>query len=157
MCGEKINSSSWETTKGGSPPRVRGKDTQKVYINGNSRITPACAGKRTAWEQPFCAGGDHPRVCGEKTVRQLWCPVAIGSPPRVRGKVNGNYSSQFGIGITPACAGKRYLHIVRPIRCWDHPRVCGEKMSGGDVLSQVSGSPPRVRGKASSHLCYFTT
>ena len=29
--------------------------------------------------------------------------------------------------ITPAYAGKSYIHLVLSRPKWDHPRVCGEK------------------------------
>ena len=30
---------------------------------------------------------------------------------------------------------------------WDHPRVCGEKLTTLQKLGSAGGSPPRVRGK----------
>ena len=70
----------------GSPPRVRGKDSRGSYPAVRFRITPACAGKRSARRCSLMGSGDHPRVCGEKA--QLVCGriAAAGSPPRVRGK-----------------------------------------------------------------------
>ena len=50
--------------------------------------------------------------------------------------------------ITPACAGKSSTFLrAHPCRR-DHPRVCGEKVSSALCSTSVSGSPPRVRGKA---------
>ena len=50
--------------------------------------------------------------------------------------------------ITPACAGKRRSDwIIRSIY-WDHPRMCGEKLSKISAPNIGQGSPPRVRGKA---------
>ena len=70
-----------------------------------------------------------------------------GSPPRVRGKVKTMHRTVTGVGITPACAGKRTdeLFCVRVVR--DHPRVCGEKLWHPRRRKTASGSPPRVRGK----------
>ena len=66
----------------------------------------------------------------------------------MRGKeVQGLFQDLVG-GITPACAGKR----ARPSPCRsqsrDHPRACGEKRVGSLASVGLSGSPPRVRGKA---------
>ena len=66
-------------------------------------------------------------MCGEKrgvTTEEI---QYMGSPPRVRGKVNFLLLLGLGVGITPACAGKsdngyNLRHFTR-----DHPRVCGEK------------------------------
>ena len=71
---------------------------------------------------------DHPRVCGEKPRPRLWRVPAKGSPPRVRGKVHQRGVFAFGIGITPACAGKRKVGCACGGRREDHPRVCGEKV-----------------------------
>ena len=49
--------------------------------------------------------------------------------------------------ITPADAGKT-VEIVRHLSVeQDHPRGCGENMSGNCRYTQVTGSPPRMRGK----------
>ena len=70
----------------GSPPRVRGKDAFDELFGLETRITPACAGKR----HHFCGSRndhwDHPRVCGEKAAHWVASSTSIGSPPRVRGK-----------------------------------------------------------------------
>ena len=50
-----------------------------------SRITPACAGNSAAapWRQK--SPGDHPRVCGEQSIKAASEASMEGSPPRVRG------------------------------------------------------------------------
>ena len=50
-------------------------------------ITPAYAGKRFMWLHPATSQKDHPRVCGEKTLMHGVDPGKMGSPPRMRGKV----------------------------------------------------------------------
>ena len=53
------------------------------------------------------------------------------------------------IGITPAYAGKS-TDLQRPRAAQqDHPRVCGEKLSGCVWQQACAGSPPRMRGKVS--------
>ena len=49
--------------------------------------------------------------------------------------------------ITPACAGKRDISVIRFYVMKDHPRVCGEKEIPVWVGDCDLGSPPRVRGK----------
>ena len=51
-------------------------------------------------------------------------------------------------GITPAYAGKRFLHPRHFVGNWDHPRVCGEKPLTIALMPAPTGSPPRMRGKA---------
>ena len=111
-------------------------------------ITPAYAGKRIKLRKRHSICGDHPRLCGEKAVGLDHQVDILGSPPRVRGKVRQHLESRQSVGITPACAGKR----ARPSPCRsqsrDHPRACGEKRVGSLASVGLSGSPPRVRGKA---------
>ena len=69
----------------GSPPRVRGTVDQPRHMGGNPRITPACAGNSPRWVYAGATGWDHPRVCGEQIAKHKNIPIALGSPPRVRG------------------------------------------------------------------------
>ena len=114
----------------GSPPRMRGK---AIGVNYREFI-----------------GGDHPRVCGEKHLRNFKWTLGLGSPPRMRGKVDGQIQVSIGIGITPAYAGKSpRLAAARPPP-GDHPRVCGEKMETPACKIAGRGSPPRMRGKVTA-------
>ena len=54
------------------------------------------------------------------------------------------------LGITPAYAGKSYHVLCNCGNSRDHPRVCGEKYSVASAQNVLSGSPPRMRGKAGS-------
>ena len=147
MCGEKIFATFRGWKNGGSPPRVRGKVIRSWIMRIWTRITPACAGKRAIWYLSIWMKWDHPRVCGEKSVRlsAVWCTP--GSPPRVRGKVPLDTVRLLWYRITPACAGKRRAPTNNRLRMRDHPRVCGEKPNDAARLSRFTGSPPRVRGK----------
>ena len=148
VCGEKTSASSLFNTAAGSPPRVRGKELRVETCFSHDGITPAYAGKRVSRSRAKTGEWDHPRVCGEKTVIHKNDRIAQGSPPRVRGKVLGTGKGCDGVGITPACAGKRMVFAGRKSRTWDHPRVCGEKFNCNPGSPQHWGSPPRMRGKA---------
>ena len=94
-------------------------------------------------------------MCGEKSTIFVSIRLAVGSPPRVRGKGKGSLYHRPVRGITPACAGKssRFCHCIPIPR--DHPRVCGEK-GGTQVIGESDkGSPPRVRGKVFSKIMAF--
>ena len=66
----------------------------------------------------------------------------------MRGKDGRELPPAINHGITPAHAGKS-CHVYRcSASCWDHPRVCGEKMPPSAPASSLCGSPPRMRGKA---------
>ena len=109
VCGEKRPPTIWTRPAGGSPPRVRGKDPLPVRHRLQPGITPACAGKRGEGRAISCAFWDHPRVCGEKRPSMNYVKHSQGSPPRVRGKAGFRLIFANGFGITPACAGKRFL------------------------------------------------
>ena len=134
----------------GSPPHVRGKGLHILAHGLDVGITPACAGKRCLHR--FCKGisKDHPRVCGEKSRCWLDLEPPTGSPPRMRGKGLGASKGCDGVGITPACAGKSASHGCGSRGWRDHPRVCGEKWKVWPGLLPLSGSPPRMRGKAAT-------
>ena len=87
-------------------------------------------------------------MCGEKARAIASLQALSGSPPRVRGKVVHIERHDVTNGITPACAGKSTSLAAIRLSIKDHPRVCGEKSEGLNFSTPVSGSPPRVRGKA---------
>ena len=93
-------------------------------------------------------------MCGEKTVANAAGNVGRGSPPHVRGKDVFVHYVIDTPGITPACAGKRKFECVQGFHKRDHPRMCGEKSGSWKNFCAMCGSPPHVRGKASTQECY---
>ena len=147
MCGEKLQVVYQQVTNKGSPPRVRGKETDAGARIAAIRITPACAGKSSCTQKHQGGIWDHPRVCGEKRYNCLERDALSGSPPRVRGKA---YSAEWKISawrITPACAGKRALLLWCSWSLRDHPRVCGEKVSGTQARLVNTRITPACAGK----------
>ena len=132
----------------GSPPRRRGKERSTALVGTPTRITPAWAGKSYVFG-PFRPGSwDHPRVGGEKHIANFNDENGQGSPPRGRGKDINFMKAEYGLGITPAWAGKRYINVREVCVSEDHPRVGGEKRSICSKQAETTGSPPRGRGKA---------
>ena len=86
VCGEKFTAAHQIRRAVGSPPRVRGKEFQRLPEGGLHRITPACAGKRQKVKNQKALSKDHPRVCGEKLCSSWNSGMDLESPPRVRGK-----------------------------------------------------------------------
>ena len=150
VCGEKGHGSELRGRQVGSPPRVRGKAVFPARQHRTAGITPACAGKRRLASPGKKSHGDHPRVCGEKWHRRARPVVSLGSPPRVRGKVQQQYDNIQKERITPAYAGKRAMEEADEKVNKDHPRVCGEKPQGRMFWNETRGSPPRMRGKVSA-------
>ena len=108
LCGEKFVPPSAPLMPLGSPPPMRGK----------ANDLPAAG----------LVGRDHPRLCGEKlhAAHRTW--ELLGSPPPMRGKGICRRTIFGYRWITPAYAGKSICHSDFTLSCWDHPRLCGEKV-----------------------------
>ena len=132
---------------------MRGKGIVPCVQRARCGITPAYAGKSCRFLHPAQGFWDHPRVCGEKRTYRCRSDRRPGSPPRMRGKVNGILIGRLCIGITPAYAGKRAPGTATTRRRRDHPRVCGEKMFCASASVLGMGSPPRMRGKVYKEVC----
>ena len=111
----------------GSPPPMRGKAPSGSLAVLRCRITPAYAGKRAKKSATQSAGQDHPRLCGEKWHIGHSITRQKGSPPPMRGKDLAFDKSVPADRITPAYAGKSWMHFMIFFFTRDHPRLCGEK------------------------------
>ena len=84
---------------------------------------------------------------GEKYPQPSRLALAVGSPPRGRGKAACRRRSIRYNRITPAWAGKSHTGRFPARSAWDHPRVGGEKFEDvRNIVGQI-GSSPRRRGK----------
>ena len=86
MRGEKLDWKSDELIEKGSPPHARGKALKNAQFGQIERITPACAGKSRDFHGSGNFRRDHPRMRGEKFIRDNGEAESIGSPPHARGK-----------------------------------------------------------------------
>ena len=68
----------------------------------------------------------------------------------MRGKGTFGVDTSTTTGITPAYAGKSTSSCTACKGCWDHPRLCGEKILPVRYTLPISGSPPPMRGKGNS-------
>ena len=127
---------------------MRGKERRKLKEDSEVRITPAYAGKSPSTRSAGRCMQDHPRLCGEKSALTAETIAGAGSPPPMRGKVLKQQSLLLMKRITPAYAGKSGYTRRRTSGRWDHPRLCGEKLSVGLCSDKMTGSPPPMRGKA---------
>ena len=106
VCGEKSPRGHCLCYPIGSPPRMRGKERNRISGLPQAGITPAYAGKSSFLASHRSACWDHPRVCGEKALVFRPFLTYWGSPPRMRGKDHGLQHIAPDAGITPAHAGK---------------------------------------------------
>ena len=156
LCGEKSCTSSRVRSGTGSPPPMRGKGNEIVAYVVADRITPAYAGKRTNKNLVRLFNKDHPRLCGEKLSGTVTPKTDSGSPPPMRGKAPLWLGIKISDGITPAYAGKSQILWISDRSQEDHPRLCGEKVTGEINRCSTTGSPPPMRGKASMDLPFDT-
>ena len=105
-CGENCVDCCVRCSRIGSPPRMRGKQLNRLTIKRRDGITPADAGKTSSLFLPPQLRQDHPRGCGENPATALQNSLHGGSPPRMRGKPNDETSISAHTRITPADAGK---------------------------------------------------
>ena len=152
-CGENRDGPAGICLNIGSPPQVRGKQIVFAPAAGSGRITPAGAGKTGSMDARCKAPEDHPRRCGENPRRQADRVELPGSPPQVRGKLQGLKRTNMRYRITPAGAGKTKESSILCSIDKDHPRRCGENRHRADDFVPLEGSPPQVRGK---RLCSQT-
>ena len=104
-----------------------GENVSFLTVNdGVQGITPAHAGKTLPRRDFLRTLGDHPRACGENTIKSEVVRVTWGSPPRMRGKLLRNRDDVDIERITPAHAGKTEEYSSRHRIRKDHPRACGE-------------------------------
>ena len=89
---------------------------------------------------------DHPRGCGEHSMRLLSEGLGIGSSPRMRGARGLIQSLRQGPGIIPADAGSTRFILPSCTVSRDHPRGCGEHGAMRESRSMNAGSSPRMRG-----------
>ena len=106
---------------------MRGKGKPWALFFRVHRITPAYAGKSSLTLSHKLIQKDHPRLCGEKFLKETFYNGNKGSPPPMRGKAGFLAIRAYVLRITPAYAGKSPLAIFKK--------------------SLVKGSPPPMRGK----------
>ena len=147
LCGEKASFPIRHFGQSGSPPPMRGKVPPVLVQAIPDRITPAYAGKSSAFANSAHTRRDHPRLCGEKQTQRADLITQTGSPPPMRGKVRSEAPFSSRARITPAYAGKSIFDLYKGTDRRDHPRLCGEKDHGDSVHSRLPGSPPPMRGK----------
>ncbi len=131
----------------GSPPRARGRWAQPAHPALRVRFTPACAGTISALPCRCSAVAVHPRVRGDDSACGLPVAVAVGSPPRARGRSALLACSSCAGRFTPACAGTIAIRRCAPGRTTVLPRVRGDDDDATQRVTIPVGSPPRARGR----------
>ena len=90
---------------------------------------------------------EHPRACGENHGSHNQLGAAQGTSPRMRGKQKCRTGRPRILGNIPAHAGKTTQSDFTTLEAAEHPRACGENLDKQDVMDDLRGTSPRMRGK----------
>ncbi len=106
---------------------MRGRRFGAAVIAGLIGLTPANAGTTRVRRRERIGDPAHPRECGDDVSKAAISSRAIGSPPRMRGRLGGGGCRVIGQRA--------------------HPRECGDDNLLNESIPGISGSPPRMRGR----------
>ena len=110
----------------GSAPRARGTPPSFGIRLVGVGISPACAGNTATCRKSSAIRRDQPRVRGEHSLLFPSFYEKLGSAPRARGTLTGEWFSETATGISPACAGNTSVRRAVAALTRDQPRVRGE-------------------------------
>ena len=150
VCGADIVAMPANGLLMGSPPRVRSRHRHGGRYAGGRGITSACAEQTTARAWACSPGRDHLRVCGADILLHPYEPHTVGSPPRVRSRLENRIEVTHASGITSACAEQTGRRDRFGYPSGDHLRVCGADLDETGRDRTAEGSPPRVRSRLPS-------
>ncbi len=149
VCGEHCRDILQMLAGAGSSPRMRGTLEPAMTAGGLARFIPAYAGNTVTIAFRVRWNSVHPRVCEEHFTSRYSLAASIGSSPRMRGTLTGERSSGGSSRFIPAYAGNT-VALLNTILAWSvHPRVCGEHFLPSNLLNDLVGSSPRMRGTLS--------
>gem|GEM_PF-1407297 len=134
-------------TRSGTPPRGRGRRGPRWLcpcLHGN---TPAWAGPTSLHRRCARPCREHPRVGGADILDNTLGVVAVGTPPRGRGRRGQRRPIHRRSRNTPAWAGPTKSPPQRHPTIEEHPRVGGADTSDSARRGVSFGTPPRGRGR----------
>ena len=124
--GENGEPSRCTSTRPGSSPLTRGKQTNAALAGPPGRLIPAHAGKTCSSRAAAALIAAHPRSRGENGRLAMRAFTGAGSSPLTRGK---HEVSSFDLempGLIPAHAGKTSRPSILGPKVAAHPRSRGE-------------------------------
>ena len=134
------------TLRLGSSPLMRGVYGLPGLDASERGIIPAHAGSIPRGCEGRALTWDHPRSCGEYTLRCYRLMHNRGSSPLMRGVSSLSIRNNPFVGIIPAHAGSILYQKQGIEEFGDHPRSCGEYSLRQNEGSGFKGSSPLMRG-----------
>ena len=128
-------------------PRIRGEharvDELVAETLGSSPHTRGARSISTSLKREIA---DLPRIRGEHQMTSAGRSVSSGSSPHTRGARSAPGNAEAQSRIIPAYAGSTVTVYSFVASAKDHPRIRGEHLQGGKVVSLGPGSSPHTRG-----------
>ena len=146
VCGERLAAAPPGMPADGSSPRMRGTLIFVCLGELPDRFIPAYAGNASRADVVEAFKAVHPRVCGERSLKNYVVPQIRGSSPRMRGTPQYRALGKRFQRFIPAYAGNASSPPSRISPRAVHPRVCGERAFQVRCALACSGSSPRMRG-----------
>ena len=146
MRGERTVVSRSTSAAVGSSPHARGTRHPGRNDWRCTRFIPACAGNAPDSTRRIRPCAVHPRMRGERAQRFLQTVDIVGSSPHARGTPIHCPAGHFSIRFIPACAGNAETGSHVTPNETVHPRMRGERLVEGFIVTVVAGSSPHARG-----------
>ena len=146
-CGADRGAFSPRISSVGSSPRVRGRRRGCNDHDPAGGLIPASAGQTRTRARSQPGQGAHPRECGADRLVFFVRGYAVGSSPRVRGRLRASMAVRVEIGLIPASAGQTRTAVPSSPAAKAHPRECGADCTCSANRTTRRGSSPRVRGR----------
>ena len=144
--GEHLRIRGRKSGVSGSSPHIRGTHAARGLWRNPIRLIPAHTGNTyllPGFQTPKSA---HPRTYGEHTRnwRNIW--NRTGSSPHIRGTRALSERVTVPVRLIPAHTGNTYSRQNRNEQPTAHPRTYGEHSTIRELIREVHGSSPHIRG-----------
>ncbi|AEY94197.1 hypothetical protein SHJG_p1066 (plasmid) [Streptomyces hygroscopicus subsp. jinggangensis 5008] len=141
-------------------PHARGAHRRRRVRHGGDGTIPARAGSTAGRRNGGGAGQDHPHGRGEHWRRPACSGSKWGPSSRARGAQDVDHHRGPRVGTSPAPAESTAVRRSAATHPQDHPRACGEHLTGTFGLIVGGGPFPPLRGAldrpASGHRAFGT-
>ena len=131
MRGERLFQVNPCSSNYGSSPHARGTHTATHVPEDDNRFIPAYAGNAGAPSGHATSRPVHPRIRGERWKSTVSRHSRIGSSPHTRGTHRGRVRERSQSRFIPAYAGNAAAGWQGDAHQAVHPRIRGERGSGG--------------------------
>ncbi len=146
-CGEYITLGSSHAPRCGTSPRVWGKLADQSPGTFMTRNIPTRVGKTLFRQAASVNRPEHPHACGENVTGLAFAGIALGTSPRVWGKLTLAHFAPRRFRNIPTRVGKTPCTRIGRLKWPEHPHACGENFTYSPEAAAEYGTSPRVWGK----------